>query len=283
MLRARAAACSPRRHAARAGIDQGMKDRCAACTASGKASGKRADADEAVGDSLTTTRSSLARRPRWTTLDAYGDLQPVIDHYLGGWRSSARARDDRLQPEQLHAVAWRPAGRRRPCSGPSRSRAECPPPDDYLLACELKPVQPRGAVILFGTNAENEINVDYFESTLRRIVDELAAKVPLLTTIPPRLDKPRSAARVTWYNQAVSVAQGSQVPLINLGGGRCGGRTWWNAGSPATASTSNAFGAGPANFTPAGLRYGMNQRNLITLQALARLKRVVFDDGPPEP
>lgn len=271
------------------GIDQGMKDRLRGVYGVGQGSGKRADMLMKVGDSLTDNTYFLGQTGcGWTTLDAYADLQGVVDFYLGG----------ALAPE-LETIGCNPNSLTRSSlaahSGWSAAavfgtfkepRAECPPPDDYPLACELKLVQPAAAVILFGTNdAENEINVDYFESTLRRIVDELAAKgvVPLLTTIPPRLDKPRSAARVTWYNQAVvRVAQGSQVPLVNLW------RALWgpdmvNAGIAGDGIHLNAFGAGPANFTPAGLRYGMNQRNLITLQALARLRRVVFDDGPPEP
>ena len=271
------------------GIDQKMKDRLRGIVGTGQGMGRRADVLMQVGDSLTDNTYFLGQSGcGWTALDAYADLQPVIDHFRAGalapeLETSGCAANSLTRISWAANSGWTAAAVFGTYKEP---RAECPPPDDYALACELRLIQPGVAVILFGTNdAQNDIDVRYYESTLRRIVDELAAKgvVPLLTTIPPRLDRPNAHARITWYNQAVvRVAQGSQVPLINLW------RALWspdvvNAGMAGDGIHLNTFGGGPSNFTPAGLRFGVNQRNLITLQALARLKRVVFDDGPPEP
>ncbi|MCC7020813.1 MAG: SGNH/GDSL hydrolase family protein [Ardenticatenales bacterium] len=271
------------------GIDQTMKDRLRGIVGAGQGMGRRSDVLMKVGDSLTDNTYFLGQSGcGWNALDAYADLQPVIDHYRAGalapeLETSGCAANSLTRISWAANSGWTAAAVFGTYKEP---REACPPPDDYALACELRLIQPGAAVILFGTNdAQNDIDVGYYESTLRRIVDELAAKgvVPLLTTIPPRLDRPNAHARITWYNQAVvRVAQGSQVPLINLW------RALWspdvvNAGMAGDGIHLNTFGGGPSNFTPAGLRYGVNQRNLITLQALARLKRVVFDDGPPEP
>ena len=43
----------------------------------------------------------------------------------------------------------------------------------------------------------------------------------------------------------------------------------------------SALGYGAA-LTEGGLRYGQNRRNLGVLRALAKLRAVVFDDGPPD-
>ncbi len=270
-------------------IDAVMKDRLRGVWAAGQAGGKRADIVMKVGDSLTDNTFFLGHVGcGWVTYDVHTDLQPVVDGYRNApWPPELATIDcvgNSLTRASLAARSgWTAAAVFATFAEP---RPECPPPDDYPLACEIKLLQPGAAVILFGTNdAQNQIDVGAYEATLRRIVDELAAKgvVPLVTTLPPRLDRPGAHARLTWYNQAiVRVAQGSQVPLINLW------RALWgpdivNAGMAGDGIHLNSFGAGPANFTPAGLRYGMNQRNLITLQALARLKRVVFDDGAPEP
>lgn len=271
------------------GIDQGMKDRLRGIWAAGQAGGKRADIVMKVGDSLTDNTFFLGHVGcGWVTLDAHADLQPVIDGYRNAPWPPELATIDCAPNSLTRASLAARSGWSSPAVFATFTTPvpECPPPDDYALACEAKLLQPGAAVILFGTNdAHNALDVGYFESTLRRIVDELAAKgiVPLLTTLPPRLDRPGAHARITWYNQAVvRVAQGSQVPLVNLW------RALWgpemvNAGVAGDGVHLNSFGRGPANFTADGLRFGMNQRNLITLQALARLKRVVFDDGPPEP
>ncbi len=39
---------------------------------------------------------------------------------------------------------------------------------------------------------------------------------------------------------------------------------------------------GSTDFSADGLRYGYNVRNLISLEALAKVLRVVIEDGPPD-
>jgi hypothetical protein len=161
------------------------------------------------------------------------------------------------------------------------------------LACEIRLIRPAHAVILFGTNdvalalGLGGDPLPGFISSIRRMIATSRAQgvVPLLTTIPPRTDDPSAEAPVERLNAGLTqLARRRGVPLINLwralyplpahgldakglhlsvfGGPQCAG--------PCDPSTCAPL-CEPANFTPAGLRYGYNVRNLATLLALARL------------
>lgn len=160
------------------------------------------------------------------------------------------------------------------------------------LACELRLTRPASAVILFGTNdvALAGLGFDpyvYFTTKMSRIIDvtRAAGVVPVLSTIPPREDDPTAEPLVEELNLALyRLARARRVPLINL----------WRAatGLPALGLASDrlhlsvfrgpdcigicdpdscAPACQPAALTPAGLRYGYNVRNLITLETLRRL------------
>ena len=51
----------------------------------------------------------------------------------------------------------------------------------------------------------------------------------------------------------------------------------WTAGGHSVPG-----GRGDTGIWNAGLRYGWNLRNFLTLEMLAKLKRIVFDDGAPD-
>ena len=89
-----------------------------------------------------------------------------------------------------------------------------------------------------------------------------------------RLDSEVKNARVGPYNAAIfEVAQERQVPLLNF---------WRALEQPSVVNQGigpdgihPSAGANPFDFTHEGLAYGYNQRNLITLQALKRIRNLI--------
>ncbi len=138
---------------------------------------------------------------------------------------------------------------------------------------ELATATPRYAVMLFGTN-DNRYGRTLEEFTLDiwTITDSLLASgiVPIMSTLPPMHSYPEADARVSLYNLAVrAVAQGRQVPLVDL-------YRALNA-LPGDGISSDGIHptvapSGACVLTSEGLQYGYNTRNLVTLQALDRVR-----------
>ena len=161
---------------------------------------------------------------------------------------------------------------------------ECQPPNDTPLRCEIRAIRPGVAIVMFGTNdLEVGLGPATFAANLDSIVGELAAAgvIPILSTIPPRIDKSAANERVSGYNMAaIAVAKARRVPLVNF---------WRALGSPDMVDQGmrydgvhpNSLGLG-TSFTTLGLRYGQNQRNLTLLQTLDKVRRIVYFDGPPD-
>jgi GDSL-like Lipase/Acylhydrolase family len=157
------------------------------------------------------------------------------------------------------------------------------------LACDYRVIRPAYAVIMFGTN-DALLDIATPESTaenLQHIVtfSRRSGVQPILSTIPPRPDREAKAEAI---NAATyEMARRRHVPIINLwralnplpnrglssdnvhpslfGGPGCTGLCDPNSCRPACQS---------ANFTAAGLRFGYDQRNLLTLRTLEELRAV---------
>jgi GDSL-like Lipase/Acylhydrolase. len=173
--------------------------------------------------------------------------------------------------------------------------------DETPVACEIRAIRPAYAVILLGTNDVNFGNaigvdpLDGYLARIRRIVKTArrSGVVPILNTIPPRLDSAAAEETTEALNAGLyRLAAARHVPLINLwrafqplpnrglstdgehpslyGGPDCTGLCDPNKCAPACDA---------GNLTPAGLRYGHNLRNLITLTTLWRLSRLARE-GP---
>jgi hypothetical protein len=160
------------------------------------------------------------------------------------------------------------------------------------LACEIRLDRPAFAVILTGTN---DITVGVglggdpipdFLANMRAIVraSRRLGVVPVLNTIPPRTDSAQlAAATESLDEQLVGLAGELHAPLINLwralaplpSQGLWDGLHPSVSGWPGCSQPCNPNGCAPscfaANFTPAGLTYGMDTRNRITLLTLQRL------------
>jgi hypothetical protein len=152
--------------------------------------------------------------------------------------------------------------------------------DPTPLAAELEALTPRLAVLMFGTNDINGGNLDAYGGDLLDIADTLLALgiIPIYTTIPPRLDNASADAQVPLYNAVVrGVAQGRGFPLVDLH------RELAPLGPSALAGDGIHLAADPGGacvFTAGALAFGHNVRNLITLEALHRMKTVIIDGGP---
>jgi lysophospholipase L1-like esterase len=137
---------------------------------------------------------------------------------------------------------------------------------------------------MLGTNdLHNRIDLSAYDSALDRITRELLdfGVVPILSNIPHRTDRQSAASRVGDYNAVVrEVAARNQVPLLNYWRA-LRGPEMARAGMEPDGIHPNAHAYG-ASFTERGQRYGYNQRNLTALQTLDKIKRIVYEDGPPE-
>jgi hypothetical protein len=152
-----------------------------------------------------------------------------------------------------------------------------------LLPGELAATRPAFVLIEVGTN---DIALGYSVDVFRQNLTVLAQTalnmgvVPVLSTIPDILLSPQLQQRQPSFNQAIEdVGEALQVPVWNywralqrLPGVGIGGDLVHPSVSP----------AGGGDFTPAGLQYGYNVRNLTALQTLDKLKRVLFQGAPPD-
>lgn len=150
---------------------------------------------------------------------------------------------------------------------------------------ETTAIQPRFAVVMFGTNDVEIGDIYGYADDMLDITDNLLAQgiIPILSTIMPRDDDPTSDALVPRYNLALrAIAQARQVPLIDLHRELL---PLPDHGLSGDQIHPKVFRAGQGCvFTPEALTAGYNLRNLLTLQSLDRLRRSVLDtETPPDP
>jgi hypothetical protein len=276
-------------------IDAAMQARLRRILGAGIKMGNRPAVFAKAGDSITADPPFLqdfACPGRGTGLDAAPDLAPVIAYFgaaqfpPGATKAGCGVANSFSRTSVSAVPGWTSANAlaslRRPPPG-------CDPPYDTALICELHLLHPGIVLIMFGTNDLGKSDdVDGFAGRLTVLVQQALSLgvIPVLSTIPPRLDEVEYAKRVPLFNAAIAeVAAAQQVPLWN----------YWlalqvpglpNHGMSVDGIHPSVYGCpacDPTNLTPAGLRYGYNRRNLTALQVLAKLKRVVIDAGTPDP
>ncbi len=138
---------------------------------------------------------------------------------------------------------------------------------------------------MFGTNETTGGDAERYYQALTEVTRQTLDMhvIPVLSTIPPRVDKAVMAERVRRFNEiVVQVASEQQVPVWH----------YWlalqtpeavNAGLHRDGIHLNTYRANhPGSFAPEALRYGYNIRNLTALQVLDKLRRVVYEDGPAD-
>ena len=147
------------------------------------------------------------------------------------------------------------------------------------LAIEIGEIAPRYALVQFGTNDVQIGSLHHFADRLWEIVQWLEGRgvIPILFTIMPRYDAAEARQRVPWYNAAIrAVATAHRTPLVDLhdalsklpGGGL-------SSDGIHPSVYRSARGPDACALTRAGLAYGFNVRNLLSLEALDRVTRVL--------
>ncbi len=201
-------------------------------------------------------------------LDGRAELQPALDFFKAGDAGGTTPFNRASLAATVGWSAW-------------AALSGTPNP----LARETAAIEPRYASIMFGTNDIQSRNIDRYGQNLFDIADQLIAEgtVPVFTDVPARDDDADADAWVPRYN-AVSrgVAQARQVPFVDLHRELA---SLPEHGIGADGIHLNVYlPSGSARgclLTAAGLEYGHNMRNLVTLTALARAKDAV--DGRPAP
>ncbi len=145
---------------------------------------------------------------------------------------------------------------------------------------ELDAITPRLAVVMYGTNDVESGDLDRYHGAMADLVDRALAggTIPILSSIPPRMWNANDA-RVPAYNLIVrALAQGRGLPLVDF---------------HREAAPLPGYGLGPDGLHPdgigggcdfgvEGLAHGQNVRNLITLTALDRVRRVLAGEPAPD-
>ncbi len=146
--------------------------------------------------------------------------------------------------------------------------------DPSPLEQEVEAILPSFAIALYGTNDINIVSLETYAENMLTLTDALLDRgvIPVLSSIMPRLDDASANAQVPRFNLAVrAIAQTRSVPFVDFrreleslpGFGMGGDGIHPNAASSA------------CDFSASGLEHGYNMRNLITIEALDRVRRVL--------
>jgi peptidoglycan/LPS O-acetylase OafA/YrhL len=210
-----------------------------------------------VGDSITDTPTFL-RCFDGGTVDygAHASLAANVDYYMSGRIASA---SPFARISEAAEGGWTTADllAGSPCG----------------LERELAAANPALSFVMLGTN-DNRYGrtLAAYVGDLWTAVDQmlLTGSIPVLSTIPPMQSYPDADARVPLFNLAVrAIAQGRQVPLVDLYGALA---PLANQGLSSDGIHPSVSPAGACVLTSAGLAYGYNVRNLVTVEALARVQ-----------
>jgi len=270
-------------------IDKAMRAQLRSIYRIGIAAGNRPEVFAKVGDSITHGKYYL-----WDIgckveiLARYQNLAPTIDffrdtqfpqEYTTSWCGIANS----FSRDTLAAAnGWTAA---EPLTRFPNPISACPYPDNNPLRCEFRLIRPSIALVMFGTNDVEENDPKKFRKNLTAVLQEvlIAGVVPILSTIPPRLDDPAIGRRVAPYNLIIrDIAETLQVPLWNYWAVLTG-PGMINQGMDRLGIHPSVYnGTDSTVFTSEALRYGFNQRNLMTVEILKRIQAVVENNAPAD-
>lgn len=259
--------------------------------------GERADVFAKIGDSISASPAFMQELGCWRwEPGAHRQLGSAVRFFSRRRLSGQSADCSRLDAFSRSSAATEAFAASPWALLPGASTDSSCQADESPLACELRIDRPAYAVILYGTN-DVTIGVDVlhqdtlpgFLASMRRMIKATIERgvLPILNTIPPRPDDPAAEGETERFNAALDrLAESRHLPIINLwrafdplpgqgistdhihpsvfGGPSCLGYCDPNSCAPACSS---------ASFTAAGLKYGHDQRNLLTLETLDRLRR----------
>jgi len=141
------------------------------------------------------------------------------------------------------------------------------------LSQEIAAIDPQYAVIMLGTNdIRYGRSYDAFGADLWAIVDQTIAQgtIPILSTMPPNNGDSSADARIPTANLIVrAIAQGRRIPFVD----------YYRELLPLPSRGISSDGihpsvspSGACELNAAGLQYGYNVRNLVSLEALIRAR-----------
>ncbi|MCB9599089.1 MAG: SGNH/GDSL hydrolase family protein [Sandaracinus sp.] len=194
------------------------------------------------------------------------DLDATLTHFRGG-----------------DADGTTPFDRDSACATPGWHAGRALEGDPSALETEVEAARPGFAVVMYGTNDINIVSLETYASNLLDLADALLDRgvVPIFTTVMPRDDDPEADALVDDFNLVVrAVAQARQVPMIDFHRELLP-LSDHGLGPDGIHPTTSPSGG--CVLTDESLVYGYNVRNLLTLEALDRMRRVlVADDAAPD-
>ena len=217
-----------------------------------------------VGDSATVNRAFMQcfSRDAEVDLDGRVELRPLIETIRG---ARARGTDSFRRQSRAAGVGWSVY---RVLSGSSSAIAE-----------EVRAMQPRFALVMFGGNDVETGSLRRYESRMEELVSRLErwGVIPILSTIPPRNDDPEADAQVPRFNAALrALAERRRLPLVDLHAVMVEqpDRGLASDGVHPSAPVRDGRAHG-CDLTEAGLAHGQNVRNLLNLEMIAALRSVL--------
>lgn len=196
-------------------------------------------------------------------LDGRSHLQPTIDVFAN---EGEEAPNSYLRESKATKVGWTAMHVMKGQPAP--------------LIREIRASQPRFAIIMYGTNDIGWRSLDTYAEDMFRIVDALTERgvIPILTAIPPREDEAEAARQVPRFNDVLrGIAQRRQLPFVDLNHRlrQLPDQGLGGDGLHMTALAGAQFQ--PCIFTEEGMKHGHNNRNLLTIEMLHRLRQVLVE------
>ncbi|MEE2902738.1 MAG: SGNH/GDSL hydrolase family protein, partial [Myxococcota bacterium] len=217
-----------------------------------------------VGDSITVSNQFMkCFESDNLDLDQFSPLAPTVTHF----RSASSEQESPYLRESEAAEVGRTA--QWVLSG-------SPSP----LEREMVAMNPSYGVVMFGTNDVGILSRVDFADAMMQVVQNLMSQgiLPILNTVPPRPSSQTADQNTKIFNEIIrGIAQAREIPLIDFNLSLAGLPEFGLAGDAIHPSTyrTNA-GLRACTFSENGLKYGYNQRNLRTLEALHRLRSAIF-------
>ena len=238
----------------------------------GRVGGRSDDVFAKVGDSATVSRAFLecfgAGVP---ALGAHGGLEPTIRFFQNG---NAGGSDSFRRDSVAAAVGW--------------STRQILVGEPSPLLQEVRAINPRYAFVLSGGNDVEGREPNRFANRMLRVVDHLTRRgvIPILGSVLPRDDDPEATRWVGRYNTITrGIAEGRGLPFIDFHLALSRLPRHGLAGDGVHPNVLvRADGTHPCELSAEGLTHGHNTRNLLALQMLDRLRRILAaGEAAPDP
>lgn len=233
----------------------------------GARAGNRADVFAKVGDSITESASFLGDIGHgWYDLGAYARLEPTVRLFSRRAFSADREDNSFSHPSRAATAGW-------------TTEDLLDGGDHGPLEQELNALHPAFAIVMIGTNDAVRTGGTTYARNLATLLDRIEAHhtVAILSTIPDEPTPPGTQAVIDQLNAVIArTAAARHLPLIDyhqsLQGlpqhGLCEDQIHPSAYVLNQDTKATVF-------TPAGLAFGYNVRNLTALLMLDRIAHLL--------